>query len=135
MMRRGTILSFTDGRAFGTFPFALPLVKTEGWWAALTGHMLCSEMCWDAWLCPHHRPRAPEILKTLWSDPHSNSGIFLYFDMICPPWAVTVQKGQGSEKPLGLKHFPLLHRAGSYLFQAAAAATEHQQQFFYCTHS
>lgn len=46
-------------------------------------------------LAPCHRPQSPELLQTLWSDPHSNSGIFIYFDMICPPWAEAVQRDEG----------------------------------------
>lgn len=73
-------------------------------------------------LAPRHRPWAPELLQTLWSDPHSNFGIFIYFDMICPSWAAVVQRDKGPRSPW----FKAL--AGSYLFQAEAAATKQQQQ-------
>lgn len=102
---------FTDGRAFGTFPFALPLVNTEGWWVTTTGRTLCSQMCWGVRLCAPGLRETRRSRRACWL-PATGHGLLTYcrhfglthtailaflsiFDMICPPWAAAVQRDEG----------------------------------------
>lgn len=99
---------FTDGRAFGTFPFALPLVNTEGWWVTTTGHTLYHRCAGVSGCAPRGCGRRG---GACWL-PATGHGVLSYcrhfglthtailaflsiFDMICPPWAAAVQRDEG----------------------------------------
>lgn len=92
------------------------------------------EEAWTDSLTLHHRAWAPELFETLWTDPHSSSGVFIYFDMICPPWAVAAQRDEGL-RSLDPKHFPLPASDRELFIPGSVCGHQAAAEVFYCTHS